>query len=129
MRMFFFPFLLALASPGAAQAPPRAAPPPVVTVRLDSFDFTPGEIHLRGGRPVLLRLLNESGRRHNFSAPAFFAAAAVAAGQPRVAGGEIEVPPHGRVEILLTPARGGYELECSHSGHALLGMEGMIVVE
>jgi uncharacterized cupredoxin-like copper-binding protein len=51
------------------------------------------------------------------------------AGRPRVAGGEIEVPAHGRVEVLLTPARGGYELECSHSGHSLLGMEGQIVVE
>jgi uncharacterized cupredoxin-like copper-binding protein len=130
MRMLLLPFLLILA--GAAQpapAPQRPALPRVVTVQLDSFEFTPSRIHLRAGQPVVLRLINESGRRHNFSSPFFFSRGAIAPGQPRILNGEIEVPPHGRVEILLTPVRGNFQLECTHSGHAMIGMEGTILVD
>ncbi|MEA3045309.1 MAG: hypothetical protein QOJ53_1575 [Sphingomonadales bacterium] len=132
MRMLLLPFLLALAGAGAAQpapVPQQQAQPRLVTVLLDSFDFTPRQLHLRAGQPIVLQLINQSGRRHNFSAPFFFSRAAIAPGQPRILSGEIEVPPNGRVEIRLTPARGTYELECTHSGHAMIGMEGMIRVD
>lgn len=132
MRMLSLPFLLALAG-ATAQPPARPAPRPparpVVMVQLDSFDFSPNQVHMRAGQQVLLRLFNESGRRHSFSSPFFFSRAAIAPGQPQAINGEIEVPSHGRIEILLTPVRGTYELECTHSGHAMLGMEGQIVVD
>jgi uncharacterized cupredoxin-like copper-binding protein len=126
MRMLLLPFLVALAGVAAAQQP---AQPRIVTVQLDSFDFTPSNIHLRAGQAVVLRLINQSDRRHNFSSPFFFSRAAIGPGQPRILNGEIEVPPNGRVEILLTPVRGNYELECTHTGHAMIGMEGAIRVD
>ncbi len=119
------PLLLVPASAAPAQEAPRT-----VDVRLTSFDYTPAEIRLRAGVPVLLRLTNGGRGGHNFSAPAFFRAAAVAPGQNlALRGGTIEVPSRQTVTIRLTPARGNYPLRCTHTLHTAFGMRGRIIVE
>ena len=117
---------LVLAAPSAiAQTEPRT-----VEVRLSSFDYSPREIRLRAGEPVILRLVNTSGGGHNFSAPAFFAAARLpAAEQGAVREGSIEVRSRQSVSVRLVPARGTYRLRCTHTLHSTLGMRGRIIVE
>ena len=98
-------------------------------VRLTSFDFTPAEIRLAAGQPVVLRLTNPGSGGHNFSAPQFFAAAQVAGGQNAIHNGTIEVPSHQTVSVRLTPQRGNYRLRCTHTLHTTFGMRGRIIVE
>jgi plastocyanin len=118
------PFFLA-ASAGTAQNAPST-----VEVQLSSFDYTPETIRLRAGQPVTLRLVNAGRGGHNFSAPEFFAAASVPAGQNvAIRRGAIEVPSRQTVAVRLTPARGTYRLRCTHTLHSTLGMRGQIVVE
>ena len=125
MRVLLVFPLLAVA-PVAAPAQPAAQ---TIEVRLSSFDFTPSQIHLRAGQPVVLRLINSSSGGHNFSAPQFFAAAQVAAGQNAIRRGVIEVPSRQTVSVQLTPARGEYRLRCTHTLHTTFGMRGSIHVE
>jgi plastocyanin len=115
-----------VAAPVAAAAQPAGQ---TVDVQLTSFDFTPSELHLRAGQSVVLRLTNASGGGHNFSAPQFFAAAQVAAGQNVIRNGTIEVPSHQTVSVRLTPQRGDYRLRCTHTLHTTFGMRGRIIVE
>jgi plastocyanin len=121
MRAYVFAFLLALPVAASAQAPAT------VEVQLSSFDFTPSNIHLRAGQPVVLHLVNTGNGGHNFAAPEFFAAAAGVSGP--VAGGAVEVRGHQSVDVTLTPARGSYHLRCTHTMHTAFGMRGEIVVE
>jgi plastocyanin len=124
MRAALFALLLfAPASLSAQEAPA----PRVVEVRLSNFDFSPSEIALAAGRPMVLRLVNTGGGGHNFSAPQFFAAAAGVSGPVRR--GTVEVPGHQSVDISLTPARGTYRLKCTHTLHSAFGMNGEISVE
>lgn len=116
---------LLIAVPAAAPTQPAAR---AVEVRLSSFDFTPAEIRLRAGQPIELRLTNSGRGGHNFSAPSFFAAAQIPAGQ-NIRGGTIEVPSRQTVSVRLTPARGNYRLRCTHTLHTTFGMRGRIVVE
>ena len=126
MRVFSLLPLLA-AAPAAALAQPA---PPTVEVRLTSFDFTPSTIRLRAGEPIRLRLVNPGGGGHNFAAPDFFRAAAIAPGQNiAIRNGAIELSSRQTVTLLLTPARGTYRLRCTHTLHSTFGMRGQIVVE
>jgi plastocyanin len=122
MRSILIALSLALPAAAAAQPGPRS-----VEVRLSSFDFTPSEIHLRAGEPVVLRLVNPGRGGHNFAAPEFFAAARAVSGP--VDHGKVEVGSHGSAEVRLTPARGRYRLRCTHRLHTAFGMTGEIVVE
>lgn len=110
-----------------ASVPAPAQEPRVVDVQLSSFDFTPSEIHLRAGQPVVLRLTNSSNGGHNFAAPQFFGAAQVEGGAPR--NGTIEVPEGETREVRVTPVRGTYRLRCTHTLHTTFGMSGSIIVE
>ena len=99
-------------------------------VALSSFDFTPHELHLRAGRPTTLVLTNVASGGHDFSAPEFFAAARVEAGDAAlIDDGEIEVPGKSTRTVHLVPAAGSYRLTCTHTLHAAFGMKGTIVVE
>jgi len=122
MRSFLF--ALSLALPAAAAAQPAAR---TVEIRLSSFDFTPNEIHLRAGEPVVLHLVNAGRGGHNFAAPEFFAAARGVSGP--VVRGKVEIGSHGSAEVRLTPARGHYRLRCTHTMHTAFGMTGEILVE
>lgn len=121
MRALLIAFLLAVPATVAAQSPRT------VEVRLSSFDFTPNEIRLRAGEPIVLRLVNSGRGGHNFAAPEFFAAAGGVSGP--VADGKVEVAGHASADVRLTPARGRYRLRCTHTLHTAFGMTGEIVVE
>lgn len=126
-----YAFLLAMpiALLGAQPAAPQAAA--VVNVQLSSFKFTPRTIVLDHGRSYVLRLTNASKDGHDFTAPSFFAASRIAAGdRAMVMEGEVEVHPGMTHEIHLTApaAPGRYKLKCSHSFHKMFGMSGAIVV-
>lgn len=126
-------YALLLAAPIALIASQPAAPqtPAVVNVQLANFKFTPQTIVLDHGRPYVLRLHNASDGGHDFTAPAFFAASAIApADRAMISEGEVEVHAGMTHEIHLTaPARPGrYKLKCSHSFHKMFGMSGSIIV-
>lgn len=107
-----------------------AQAPAVVNVQLANYKFTPKTIVLDHGRPYVLRLHNSSGGGHDFTSPAFFAAARIAPSDRRwVQGGEVEVPPGQVREIGLTaPGAGSYKVKCTHTFHKFFGMSGTIVV-
>lgn len=119
---------LPLALIGAPVAPQA---PAVIGVQLANFSFTPKTIVLDHGHSYVLRLVNVADGGHDFTAPEFFAASAIATSdRPLVAEGEIEVPPGQIREIHLTApgAAGKYRLKCSHSFHKMFGMSGSIIV-
>ena len=119
--------LAAAAAVPAASQPPQAAS---VTVRLTSFDFTPSTIRLAAGRPIVLHLVNAASGGHDFSAPAFFAAARIdPASAGRIRRGGVEVRGRSSVELRLVPAAGRYRLRCTHFLHSTFGMTGEIVVQ
>jgi plastocyanin len=121
--------LLLLSSSALAQEPDWAQAAQV-TVTLSSFDYAPSAVHLRAGQPVVLHLVNEAGGGHNFSAPEFFAAAAVRMqDQGLVYKGGIELAGHQTKDIGLVPRAGSYKLRCTHTMHTALGMKGEIVVD
>ena len=115
---------------------PRIAPAgfdfasaPRVEVVLSDFDFTPRTLQLPAGEPIVLALVNRSGNGHNFAAPNFLQAAQVVPEDAAIiAGGAIEVPGGQTVVVRLVPEAGDFNLDCSHTGHSLLGMTGSIVV-
>ena len=106
----------------------------LVEIALDEYAFRPERITLRAGEPVRLRLVNAGARAHDFTAPAFFAAAATRpgdAGGPalRAAGGSVDVPAGGVREVAVLPlAPGTYPLDCDTPLHGMFGMTGEIVV-
>jgi uncharacterized cupredoxin-like copper-binding protein len=118
--------LLALAGPAAAQTGPER-----VEIGLSNFKFTPSTIMLQHGHPYVLHFANTAKGGHDFSAKAFFDAAAVAPeDRAAVAKGEIELQGGQSADIHLTaPAAGTYEAHCSHFMHSTFGMTGKIVVQ
>lgn len=123
---------LALAVPAApaVSQPMDFSQAQVVEIALSNFAFTPSDIHLRAGRPTILRLTSTVGGGHNFSAPEFFAAASVRPSDAAaIRNGKVEIAGHQSVEIALVPAAGRYTLKCTHLLHAAMGMRGTITVE
>jgi uncharacterized cupredoxin-like copper-binding protein len=122
---------LIFVSPALAGAQaPDGARPQRVEVELSSFDFTPSTLRLRAGRPVVLHLVNTGSGGHDFTAPAFFAAAQVLPGsRGTVASGRVELRGRQSVEVALVPKAGDYPLKCSHAFHKTFGMTGRIVVD
>ena len=100
----------------AAAARPAADPPRVVEITARRFQFTPAEVTLRKGEPVILRLHSED-VTHGFFTRALGIDATVGPGRP--------------TEIPLTPlAAGRYTIICDHfcgSGHGNMKMT--VVVE
>lgn len=100
-----------------------------VTITLSNFQVTPSNIDLVAGKPYLLMLEDNGSGDHDFTAPEFFAASAIAPGDiARVAGGQVELGGHRTASIHLVPAAGEYKLACTHFGHAMLAMTGRITV-
>jgi plastocyanin len=117
-------------SPSGAQRPATPVNDgETITVRLSNFAFAPDHLQLKAGVPVRLRLVNESGGGHNFSAPAFFAAASFPSGSSAPPDGEVAVGSHQTVEITVVPRTpGAYRLECTHFLHSIFGMHGTVEV-
>lgn len=125
-------------------APPAGEPEAAATadwtraeameVALDEYNFRPGRLALREGQPYLLRLVNRGARPHDFTAPAFFQAAALRHPDPvtaelRAKGGSVDVPAGASRDVALVPLRSGsFPLECRKPLHELFGMEGEITV-
>jgi uncharacterized cupredoxin-like copper-binding protein len=132
--MFLFHrFALTAAASLAAVLAPASAQTPVperVPVALSSFAFTPSVIKLVHDRRYVLELTNSSNGGHDFSAPAFFAAAQVdPADRSRIGKHGVEVGSGQTVSIALTaPKAGRYKLRCSHFLHSTMGMTGEIIV-
>lgn len=101
-----------------------------LTVTLVNFRFNPAPLRLKAGRPYALRLVNGGGGSHDFTAPDFFEKALVSPDDASlVRAGEIEMAGNSQVVVRLVPAAGTYDLVCTQTGHALLGMKTRIIVE
>jgi uncharacterized cupredoxin-like copper-binding protein len=102
-----------------------------VSVQLSSFKFAPSQLTFQHGHLYRLHLVNAASGGHDFTAPAFFAASAIApADQGKVAGGKVRLSGGQAVDVTLTPQRAGtYSLTCSHFMHSGFGMKGRIVVQ
>ena len=75
-------------------------------------------------------LANVSSAPHDFAASEFFASAQVRPSDAEmISAGKVDVPRQSTRTVQLVPAAGTYDLVCTHTGHALLGMRGRIVVE
>lgn len=111
----------------------RAQPavPETVTVELSNFKFSPREISLQRGHAYRLHLVNAAGGGHDFSAPAFFAASAIAPeDRGKIADGKVKLSGNQAVDITLTPRTAGtYPLTCTHFMHSGFGMKGQITVQ
>jgi plastocyanin len=128
-RLLASAFLLCAAGAAGAQAvgPSQAER---VEVKLSSFDFTPSTLHLHSGRPVVLHLVNTASGGHDFTAPAFFAAARLGPRERSLVGkGSVELRGEQSLDIALVPKAGTYPLKCSHAFHKAFGMTGRIVVD
>lgn len=122
--------LLTLQVPfGMASA--QAAAPELVSVELSNFKFSPTDLTLQHGRSYRLHLVNDAGGAHDFTAPEFFAASAIApADRGAVVDGKVKLAGHQTVDVTLTPEKAGsYELHCSHFMHSGFGMKGQITVQ
>ena len=70
MHRWLAALLIALAPGlGWAQGRELSVGPRTITIRLSNFSFEPDHLRLRAGVPIRLRLVNESGGGHDFSAP------------------------------------------------------------
>jgi uncharacterized cupredoxin-like copper-binding protein len=100
-----------------------------MTVKLTDFDFTPSDLNFEAAQPVKLMLVNDGSGVHDFSAPAFFAAASLRQGSTAPAGGKVSVAKGQSAEIDLVPGTAGkYPLTCTEFLHDMLGMTGTITV-
>ena len=101
----------------------------IITVRLSNFAYDPDHLRLRANVPVRLRLVNDSSGRHDFSAPAFFAASSYPPGSSALPEGDVSVGSDETVELAVIPRKpGNYRLRCTHFLHSLFGMHGTIEV-
>lgn len=101
----------------------------VVEVKLSNFDFTPSAIRLDAGKAYALHIVDTASGGHDFTAPEFFAASKVSPEDvASVRDGQVELAGGQSATIHLIPSAGTYSLVCTHTGHALLGMKGTIVV-
>jgi len=119
--------LLSVAAAGA-QAQPA---PQTVNVSLTSYAFTPSTITLKAGTTYRLHLSDDAGKGHDFSAPEFFAASAVAPeDQAKIKDGAVDLEGGEAADITVTPQKPGtYPLTCTHFMHSMMGMSGQIVVQ
>lgn len=122
---------LALAAMTAPLAPGTgaAAPAQTVTVRLVDDRFIPDHLRFRRGETYRLVLENHGHELHEFSAPQFMKAIAIADPQVLAAGGNEVVLQPGETKELSFTARdpGHYGLTCAD--HDWDGMTGDITVE
>lgn len=124
-RLFFLAALLAPASAALAQTDN------LINISLTNYAFTPNAITLKAGTTYHLHFINSGSKDHNFSAPEFFAASAVAPeDEAKVKKGLVGLESGQSVDVTLTPGRAGtYPVECTHFMHKMMGMHGNITVE
>ena len=87
-----------------------------VTIRAAEMRFGGGEIHVRAGETVNLRLINQDGYAHAFDQDEYGIHVPLAAKQV--------------LDMTFTPDRPGrYTFYCSTPGHTDAGMVGTLVVD
>lgn len=117
------------AAPSASVPPDDYAYAELVEIDLSNFKFTPGTIHLKAGRPVILHLVNRSSFSHDFTAREFFAHANIRAEDVHfIRQGKVSLRGAQQAVVALTPAVGRYPVTCSHMFHKSFGMHGEVVV-
>ena len=133
-RALAFLFLLLLSKyPAIAAAPAPTAQEwskaTVITVVLTEYNFTPNTLTFTRDLPYRLHLENRGKELHEFTAPEFFKAVALA--NPEVLileGREVVLHPGEQKDIYLVPRRAGhYSLTCAD--HDWAGMTGEISVK
>lgn len=110
-----------------ATAAPAQPTPPVQTINLVSYSYSPTPIRLHAGQPVTLLFVNRSGSGHDFTARSFFRSARILAG--RVGDGEVELRGGQSASVTLIPVAGRYSVHCSHPFHKMFGMSSTILVQ
>lgn len=123
--------VLTLTISPAPVAVAMAQAPDTVSVELSNFNFTPSQLTFQRGHIYRLHLVNEAGGGHDFTAPEFFAASAIApADEGKVVRGKVKLGGKETVDIIITPEKAGnYPLTCSHFLHSSMGMKGAITVQ
>jgi len=103
----------------------------LINISLTNYAFTPGALNLKTGTTYHLHFINSGSKDHNFSAPEFFAASAVAPeDEAKVKKGLVSLESGQSVDVTVTPSRAGtYPVECTHFMHKMMGMHGSITVE
>jgi len=136
MIQFVRPFVLAaLLTPtgvmNEAWAQTDNATGNLINISLTNYAFTPGALNLKTGTTYHLHFINSGSKDHNFSAPEFFAASAVAPeDEAKVKKGLVSLESGQSVDVTVTPSRAGtYPVECTHFMHKMMGMHGSITVE
>jgi uncharacterized cupredoxin-like copper-binding protein len=101
-----------------------------ISVSLRTFRIEPQVLHLKSGRPIVLRVLNDSGIAHDLTAPEFFARADMSPpDRAKVLNGRIALGPNQSAAVTIIPKSGRYPVKCSHPLHKIFGMTGTIVVD
>lgn len=123
-RLFaFFAILCIVSAAGAAPKPVE------VTVIMVDYRFEPDHLTFRHGVHYQLHLENHGKETHEFTAPVFFATAAI--DNPEVLNREhteVLVQPGDKKDVFLTPHKPGtYDLRCAD--HDWYGMVGGITVK
>lgn len=107
----------------------------VVTVELNEFSFTPGDLTFEAGQPYELKLRNVGQEKHYFTAHEFYRS--IATRKAESVQSEVKVPfftaleiyPGEEIELYFIPILpGSFELFCEIEGHADAGMLGTITV-
>jgi len=128
MNKIALALIMALSLPAGGALAQPASP---INVTLTSYSFTPNSLDLKAGSAYQLHLVNSDSKDHSFSAPAFFAASAVAPDdQAKIKNGTVEVAGGQTIDITVTPGTAQtYAFTCTHMMHSMLGMHGTIAVQ
>jgi uncharacterized cupredoxin-like copper-binding protein len=114
MRSLLLP-AAAIALCGGASA---ATAPPVQTIGLYSYGYSPNPIVLAAGRPVTLTFVNRGRGGHDFTSKRFFRSSRILSGN--APDGEIELSGGQSRSVTLVPAAGRYKVHCGHPFHSLM---------
>ena len=107
-----------------------------VEVDLAEFEFSPGTLRFRKGRPYALKLTNTGSMTHRFMARGFFRA--IAARSLMFSDGEASLPLLEAIAVASQETKtlyfvpvepGDYYLSCDVPLHATFGMVGRILIE
>jgi len=121
--------LLAIPLVTVNQAAAQTATP--ISITLSTYAFTPSTLTLKAGTTYHMLFVNSGSKDHNFSAPAFFAAVAVAPeDKAKIEKGQVALEGGQSLDITITPDHPGtFPVECTHFMHKMMGMHGSIVVQ
>lgn len=110
--------------------------PETVTVSLSDYKFTPDHLVFHRDRPTRLVLQNVSDGEHTFVSEGFLPTVAVKqidgpnGSTPGPWVEQVAVPAGQTKELWFVPAKyGAWTFECTKTGHAMLGMTGVVNVE